>query len=203
MPKRFFKKLTPHPDTITQNKYMRCLGNSLFLPSLWHFNRHSVAKAFAIGLACMWIPFPGQSILAAALAILFRANIPMSVALVFVTNPVTGPPMFYGAYVIGARLLNQPEIPHFEMNIEWLERTLGQIWEPMVVGCLVVAAISAVLGYYGIQLFWRFHVNQKLKQRRERQELVAVKPQAIAAPLQSDTKVVTVTPLNDEQRPEL
>jgi hypothetical protein len=73
----------------------------------------------------------------------------------------------------------------------------------MVVGCLVVAAISAVLGYYGIQLFWRFHVNQKLKQRRERQELVAVKPQAIAAPLQSDTKVVTVTPLNDEQHPKI
>jgi hypothetical protein len=89
------------------------------------------------------------------------------------------------------------------MNLEWLERMLGQIWEPMVVGCLVVAAISAVLGYYGIQLFWRFHVNQKLKQRRERQELVAVKPQAIAAPLQSDTKVVTVTPLNDEQHPKI
>lgn len=183
---------------------MRYLGNSLFLPALWHFNRHSVARAFAIGLACMWIPFPGQSILAAAFAILFRANIPMSVALVFVTNPVTGPPMFYGAYVIGARLLSQPEIPHFEMNIEWLEQTIGQIWEPMVVGCLVVAVISALIGYYGIQVFWRFHVSQKLKERRGRQENGIVKAQQplITPTVKPDTSVV-ITKLSDEKRPKL
>lgn len=181
---------------------MRHLGSSLFLPALWHFNRHSVAKAFAIGLACMWIPFPGQSILAAALAILFRANIPMSVALVFVTNPVTGPPMFYGAYAIGAGLLDQPQIPHFEMNIEWLEQTLGQIWEPMVVGCLVVALISALIGYYGIHFFWRFHVSQKLKERRGRQESSSLKaqPPVITPPLNSDSRTVVVK-LKDEQHP--
>ncbi|WP_298612256.1 DUF2062 domain-containing protein [uncultured Thiothrix sp.] len=200
MPKRLFKKFSPHPDTITQNKYMRYLGNSLFLPALWHFNRHSVAKAFAIGLACMWIPFPGQSIFAAALAILFRANIPMSVALVFVTNPVTGPPMFYGAYVIGAHLLDQPQIPHFEMNIEWLEQTLGQIWEPMVVGCLVVALISALIGYYGIQVFWRFHVNQRLKERRGRQASRSLKAQPFSTPPLSPDNSAVVAKLEDEQR---
>ncbi|HMT92513.1 DUF2062 domain-containing protein [uncultured Thiothrix sp.] len=200
MPKRLFKKFSPHPDTITQNKYMRYLGSSLFLPALWHFNRHSVAKAFAIGLACMWIPFPGQSIFAAALAILFRANIPMSVALVFVTNPVTGPPMFYGAYVVGARLLDQPQIPHFEMNIEWLEQTLGQIWEPMVVGCLVVAVVSALIGYYGIQFFWRFHVNQKLRDRRDRQENGSLKAQTLITPsLNSDSNTLAAK-MKDEQR---
>lgn len=203
MPKRLFKKFSPHPDTITQNKYMRYLGSSLFLPALWHFNRHSVAKAFAIGLACMWVPFPGQSIIAAALAILFRANIPMSVALVFVTNPVTGPPMFYGAYAMGAHLLNQPQIPHFEMNIEWLEQTLGQIWEPMVVGCLVVALISALIGYYGIQAFWRFHVHQKLKERRVRQETKLSKAQTLMTPpLSSDTSVVAAK-LTEDKHPKL
>lgn len=172
---------------------MRFLGNSLFLPALWHFNRHSVAKAFAIGLACMWIPFPGQSILAAALAILFRANIPMSVALVFVTNPVTGPPMFYGAYVIGTLILDQPQIPHFEMNLEWLERMLGQIWEPMVVGCVVVALVSALLGYYGIQAYWRFHIHQKLKLRRERQDHNSLQVQALMTPpINTDSSVAAV-----------
>ncbi|MFI0400030.1 MAG: DUF2062 domain-containing protein [Thiolinea sp.] len=200
MPKRFFKKFSPHPDTITQNKHMRFLGSSLFLPALWHFNRHSVAKAFAIGLACMWIPFPGQSILAAGLAILLRANIPLSVALVFVTNPVTGPPMFYGAYVIGALLLDQPQIPHFEMNLEWLEHMLGQIWEPMVVGCLVVAIASALLGYYGIQLYWRFHVHQKLRARRERQDQpTSSQVQAIIAPtLQTERSKTVSTKTNEE-----
>ncbi|MFM2320420.1 MAG: hypothetical protein RLZZ215_3041 [Pseudomonadota bacterium] len=203
MPKHLFKKFSPHPDTITQNKYLRCLGNSLFLPALWHFNRHSVARAFAIGLACMWIPFPGQSLIATALAVLFRANIPMSVALVFVTNPVTGPPMFYGAYVVGARLLNQPEIPHFEMNIEWLEQTLGQIWEPMIVGCVVVALISALIGYYGIQIFWRFHIGQKVKERRGRQDLNSLKAQTLrSSNVKTDQTTASVaTPLKDEQHP--
>lgn len=203
MPKRLFKKFSPHPDTITQNKYMRYLGSSLFLPALWHFNRHSVAKAFAIGLACMWIPFPGQSIIAAALAIFFRANIPMSVALVFVTNPVTGPPMFYGAYVIGARLLDQPQIPHFEMNIEWLEQTLGQIWEPMVVGCLVVALISALIGYYGIQAFWRFHVNQRLRERRSRQETQLAKSSTLLPPAISSDNNAAAAKLNENKRSKL
>ncbi|HPY41280.1 MAG TPA: DUF2062 domain-containing protein [Thiolinea sp.] len=202
MPKRFFKKFAPHPDTITQNKYMRFLGNSLFLPALWHFNRHSVAKAFAIGLACMWIPSPGQSILAAALAIFFRANIPMAVALVFVTNPVTGPPMYYGAYILGARLLGQPQLPHFEMNLEWLGATFGQIWEPMIVGCLVVAVISAVLGYYGIQFFWRFHIHQKLKQRKERQSLALKTVQPLLAPPSPEVNQALGTKLGEDPGPQ-
>ena len=178
---------------------MRYLGKSLFLPALWHFNRHSVAKAFAIGLACMWIPFPGQSVFAAALAILFRANIPMSVALVFVTNPVTGPPMFYGAYLVGAYLLGHPPIPHFQMNLEWLESTIGQIWEPMLVGCTVVALMSAVLGYYGIQFFWRFHISQKWRER----QLRPIKPlKAIMAPSTHSDMVKPVNAvLSDEKQP--
>ncbi len=171
MPKHLFKKLSPHPDVIKTNKHLGWLGEHLSLPRLWHFNRRNIPPAFAIGLFAMWIPFPGQSVLAAVLAVLFRANLPISVALVFVTNPLTGPPMFYFAYRVGAWLLSQEPVPHFEMSMEWLENMLVQTWEPVLLGLTVVATASAILGYYGVILFWRMHILQRLKERRERKYL--------------------------------
>lgn len=169
MPKRLFKKLAPDPDKIKASKSLAWLGTALHHPWLWHFNRHSVAGAFAIGMFCMWIPFPPQTLMAAAAAIFIRVNLPISVALVYVTNPVTIPPLFYLAYQLGAWLLgeNIQEID-FALTTEWFQSTFMNIWPPMMLGCMIFAVISAFLGYYGIQLFWRMHIVQQIKDRREK-----------------------------------
>ena len=41
------------------------------------------------------LPIPGQMFIAVALAIIFTANLPISFALIFVTNPLTMPAVFY------------------------------------------------------------------------------------------------------------
>ena len=56
---------------------------------LWGFKRTSVARGCAIGLFCCMIPMPLQMLLAAAIALVWKANIPLSVALVWVSNPLT------------------------------------------------------------------------------------------------------------------
>lgn len=162
MPRRLLRKITPDHKTIKEHKYLQFFGTLLHNPALWHLNRHSVAKAFAVGLFFAWVPVPFQMVLAAGGAILFHANLPLSVALVWLTNPVTMPPMFYGAYKLGAWLLGE-DMLHFEMELsfEWLKHEMSLIWEPFLFGCLVLAAMCAVTGYIGIQLMWRYMVMKR------------------------------------------
>ena len=167
MPKQFFKKLSPSVETIKKQKCLGFLGRHLHSPMLWHLNRRSVSLAFAIGLFMMWVPIPPQMVYAATAAILIRANLPLSVALVWITNPITIPPMFYFAYLFGAKLLGQPPIEmQFELSWEWLSINLAQSWEPFLLGLLIIAIISALLGYIIIQIGWRLHILSRLKERR-------------------------------------
>jgi uncharacterized protein (DUF2062 family) len=169
MPRKFLRKLSPNPEKLKQHKHLQFLGDTLHLPCLWHFNRRNVASAFAIGLFCMWIPVPFQTIIAALLAVFFRANLPLSVALVFITNPITMPPMLYAAYKLGAFLIgSQGHGFNFEASLEWLSHGLVLIWKPFLLGLLIMAVSSSLLGYYGIHLLWRLHILQHLKERRER-----------------------------------
>ncbi len=167
MEKKLFKHYIPTQKQIRESTLLSCLGDYIHQSNLWHFNRHSVSKAFAIGLFCMWLPFPMQSLLAAGVAIFTCANLPLSVALVFVTNPITIPPMFYFAYWLGTVLLQTPTMPFdFQVTAEWLSQMIGHIWQPLVVGCLILAVLSGILGYLSIQLLWRINILRRWKGRR-------------------------------------
>jgi len=167
MPKHLFKKLVPHPDSIKNNAFLRPLGLYLNTPCLWHFNRHNVSMAMAIGLFCMWIPFPTQSLIAALFAIMLRANLPIAVVIVFITNPVTIPAMFYFSYLLGTALLGQePAITHFSLNMQWLGSTLAKAWKPLLLGCLIMSMLSSVIGYFATQLLWRLHILQRIRERK-------------------------------------
>jgi len=167
MPRKLLKKYLPDPKEIKENKYLSIFGTLLHAAELWHFSRHSVAKAFAVGLFFAWVPVPFQMVLAAGGAILFRANLPMSIALVWITNPLTMPPMFYAAYKIGALVMGVGEVP-FEMDltIDWLVNGTLLIWKPFLLGCLITGISSSILGYFGIQWFWRWHVMRSWKNRK-------------------------------------
>lgn len=166
MPKEFIKRFMPDPQMIKNHKSLRIFGELLHSPNLWHLNRRSVAGAFAVGLFFAWWPVPFQMILAAAAAILFHTNLPLSVAIVWITNPVTMPVMFYFAYVVGTWIIGVPATDfEFELTMEWLSHGLLAIWQPFLTGCLVLATISGAIGYASIQIFWRVSISRKRARR--------------------------------------
>lgn len=171
MPRKFLRKWAPNPEKLKDHKHLQFLGDTLNIPCLWHFNRRNVATAFAIGLGCMWFPIPFQSVLAAILAVFFRANLPLSVVLVFITNPITMPPMLYGAYLLGEAIIGAPATGfNFEPSLEWLTHGLVLIWKPFFLGIAIMAIVSSLLGYYGVQLLWRLHLLKHLQERRARKQ---------------------------------
>lgn len=165
-PRGLLKRWMPDHRKIREHKHLQCFGKLLHSPALWHLNRHSVAKAFAVGLFFAWVPVPFQMVLGAGGAILFHANLPLSVALVWLTNPITMPPMFYGAYKLGAMLLGE-EIQHFDMELswDWIAHEMTVIWEPFLLGCAVIGIVSSIVGYVTIQLGWRAMVLHRWRNR--------------------------------------
>ena len=112
---------------------------------------------------------PSQMIAAAICAILFRANLPLSVALVWISNPLTMAPIFYFNYVVGSLILGEQanEALQFELSWDWLLNTLGELWLPLYLGSVVVGIILSLAAYFAIRLFWRFHVYQNWKKRNK------------------------------------
>ncbi len=169
MSRKFFQRYMPDPHSIRHNRNLRIFGSLLHDTNLWHLNRRSIANAFAIGLFFAWWPVPFQMVLAAAGAILVRANLPVSVSLVWITNPLTMPPMFYFAYLLGTWMLGTPEMAFdFEPTLDWLTSGLLHIWKPFLAGCLALAVSSALVGYYAVRLGWRYSVVKRRNQRRYR-----------------------------------
>ena len=157
------------PKKIKENRFLLLFGDLLHEPQLWHLNRYSASMAFGIGLFCAFIPLPFQMVIAAALAIMLRANLPLSVILCWITNPLTIPPMFYFAYLVGTWVLSWPPSQfEFELSFEWLGNELIHIWQPFLLGCLICGSIAAIIGYYTISLSWRYHVVMAWKARQQK-----------------------------------
>lgn len=169
MSKHLIKRYAPDHEAIRNHKHLRLFGRLLHDPNLWHMNRRSVAGAFAVGLFWAFVPIPFQMIGAAATAIASRVNLPFSVALVWVTNPITITPIFYSTYLVGTWLLGVPPVTEgFEMSAEWFQESLGEIWQPLLLGSLLCGSILATAGYCIMRGLWRLHIIRRFKERRGR-----------------------------------
>ena len=170
MPKKFFRRYLPKKAELREQESLRrALGDLLHDPNVWHLNRRSVAGGFAVGLFVTWIPLPVQMVTAGLLAIGFRVNLPLSVVLVWISNPLTMGPMYWFAWRVGVFLLGIERVPlAFEPTLHWFTAGLARIWLPLTVGCLLLGALSAGLGFLICRLAWRFHVIRHLLRRRRR-----------------------------------
>lgn len=172
MPKKFLKRLIPDRRAFQEQKYLRLFGRLLHDPNLFHLNRCSVSGAVANGLFWALIPMPFQMLPSALGAIVFKVNLPLSMALVWLTNPVTMPPIFYFCYRVGVWLLGSPEHKiKMSFSIEWLGSELANIWQPFLLGCLVMATICSLLGYIVTRLLWRLHLIRYLQRKKREREL--------------------------------
>jgi uncharacterized protein (DUF2062 family) len=169
MPRRFIKSYMPDHKHIRRYGWVQILGDRLHHPGLWHLHRRSVAGALGIGVFTAFIPLPGQMLIAAVLSIPFQVNLPLAVAAVWITNPITIPPIFYFTYRVGAWLMNsQPINFYFELSWDWLFYNLAVIWKPLLVGSLVVGTALGFVTYLAVILAWRCYVISAWRRRQKK-----------------------------------
>lgn len=164
----WIKKYLPTAQTIREQRSLGPVRNLLLKPELWHLHRRSASGAVFIGLFCAFLPLPiGQMPVAGLLAVLTRCNVPIAIALVWVTNPITFAPIYYFAYKLGAWLLGiEPTQIEWELSWRWLGERLAHIWWPLTLGCLTCGWVSGLTGAVVARLMWRVHAIRRWKQRR-------------------------------------
>ena len=143
MPKRLIKRYFPDANKLRDHKQLRWLGKLLHDPNLLHLNRASVSGAVSVGLFVALLPTPFQMPIAALFALLFRVNLPISVVLVWVSNPITMPAIFYFCYLLGAWILRVPVSDvEFEMTTQWFIDEFWLLWKPIFLGSLIIGVLS-------------------------------------------------------------
>ena len=167
-----WRKLIPSRDSLRELSALRPVARWLHRSELWHFNRRSVSGAAFVGLFSAFIPVPSQMLLAALIAIVTRVNLPISVALVWITNPITIPPMFYASYRLGSWILGIDAADmEVEITLDWLFASFWAISKPLVIGAFVCGLISGSVGFTATYFIWRNRVLRRWrKRRRERRE---------------------------------
>ena len=189
MPRKFVRRYLPDSGSVRRHQRMQLFGRLLHDPNLWHLNRHSVAGGLAIGLFLAFMPMPFQMIPAAALAILLRVNLPMALAGVWVSNPLTMAPMLYFQYRMGKLLMGERiRETGFEPTLQWFWAELTLIWQPLLLGSTLCGIVAALAGYGFIHLLWRINIRRHLRRRKEKRAARADALHRQAAAVSSDAR---------------
>lgn len=155
MSKHKLKNLIQKYIDIENNRCFKLMRPLIKDKNLWHFNRYSFAAGISIGIFCGWIPIPFHTVLAIFMAIVFNCNVPLAVISIWVANPLTMPEMYYFAYKLGAKILHvDTGAQKFDLNIDGFLHLLNDIWQPLIIGCILCGLITAMLVYATIYLLW-------------------------------------------------
>lgn len=172
MPRKFLKRILPDHQTMREHPHLQKFGQRLTEPRIWHLNRRSVAGGLALGLFMGFMPILGQMFIAAALAIVFRVNLPIAVIGSWFSNPFTFAPIFFFAYKVGAWFLQVPVEHHtFNLSWQWLTHEFLLIWQPLLLGSFICGLVSALIGMLFVHFIWRRMVirNWAIRQRRKKE----------------------------------
>ncbi len=176
MTKRSFQDWLPSVEKVRNSKVLRIFGDSALNPVLWYVNKKSISRAMCIGTFWGLLPIPFHSILIVICAILFDANLPISLMLAWIMNPLTIVPILYFAFWIGTKIYHvhmidkQMLLGVLHQIVRWIQNfghghvdlSLAKI---LLTGLLIEASIFAILSYFITRLIWKCNVYQKWQKR--------------------------------------
>jgi uncharacterized protein (DUF2062 family) len=162
-----FRKYLPTREQLRKTRSLQFLGDVMFNANLWHFNRHSLSLAVLIGGFCTFLPIPFQMIPTIMICIWIRCNIPVAVAVVWISNPITMPAMMYFAYRVGAWMMGiEATFDSQDPSLEVFGDQLLLVMQPLLLGCLVCGATVGLTGFFAVRLYYRWRVARYIRRKQ-------------------------------------
>ncbi len=167
MIRKVFKK-----SKSTSGKINAFIGKYKIPREYLSINRKSVSKAILVGLFWGFIPMPMQMLAVLATIPFLKFNVPLAISVVWLSNPITMPPMYYMEYLTGNFILGREGIDSIEMSVEWFKENLDDIFVPLYIGTAFYSIVVSSTVYFIINRLWIFSVkteqDEKTKLRKDR-----------------------------------
>lgn len=160
MPRVLLKKVLPSHTRIKEQKILKIFGPLLYKKEIWSISRRKVLSGVFIGVFVAFIPMPFQMVLVTFLAILLSVNLPVGLALIWISNPITMPFIYYFQYELGNVILNNKNAINFTM--ESMSENLADIALSLYLGAFFVCISASIITVFILNLVW----IQRVKKRR-------------------------------------
>lgn len=164
MPRAKLRKILPTITKIKENKMLKIFGTLLHKREIWSLSRKKILGGVFIGMFVAFIPMPMQMLLVAFLSILFSVNFPVTILLVWISNPLTMPFIYYYEYELGNLILNKQS--SIEFSIDNMYNQLHEIALSLYVGTFVVSTILSFLAVFILNILWIKEVKRKRKNKQ-------------------------------------
>ncbi len=195
---RYFK----HPRKLKNSRVLRWFSRHFLDKRVWKPTQHTLAAGVAIGMLIMMQLAPGQMLVAAALAAIFRVNIPIAIITCWISNPFTFVPFGLFQKWLGDHVM--PFLPGFVQQgahsfVNWLIANLhrlpsrirdfigddllakgAEFITSMYVGGLFGGIVLGIISYPVVWVIWegvaRWNAARRARHRRTEQPSSSTQP---------------------------
>jgi len=134
----------------------------------FNINRKMITRGVGIGLFWAFIPMPMQMLAVMALTPFFRFNVPIAIVMVWLSNPLTMPPMYYMEYLTGNFLLGREGIADIEPTLAWFTANMSDIFVPLYVGTAFYSIVVSSFVYVLLNWLWVRSVREEKCEKEKR-----------------------------------
>ena len=131
-------------------------------------NRKSISKGMLIGIFWAFIPMPMQMLAVLAVTPFIKFNVPIAISMVWLSNPLTMPFMYYMEYQTGLLLMGNEGLGNIELTLDWFSTNWDKIITPLYIGTIPYAIGVSSIVYFIINKLWIDSVEKEKSHRKRR-----------------------------------
>lgn len=175
--KRWMRPL-PRRSNIHNYPVLKWFSETAYKKSyLWSFRGNAIKPALFWGMIIAFSPLVGiQMLIVFFLALFVRANLPIIVALQWISNPFTMGPIYFADYKIGRVLIElvgmkSKKNPLLSSDYDWSQFRFKDLlllldtFPPMLVGGAVIGVFFGVISVFFYNVLAKFYQRPQGKQQ--------------------------------------
>ena len=137
-------------------------------PEYLSINRKSISRGVFIGLFWGFVPMPMQMLAVLAITPFIKFNVPIAITMVWLSNPITMPFMYYMEYETGNFLLGYESLAIDNLTLDWFSNNWNKILIPLYVGTIPYSIGLSGIIYFMINKLWIDSVKKERTERKKR-----------------------------------